>query len=89
MAYREEGRPVMTQTEMQQRAQERAVGMRTWALTDGRTYVVCSRSQDGFYTVQTTNGNIDYCECEGWHFRHLCKHSEAVSKRLRRERRAA
>ena len=80
---------MMTMTEMRDRAQERAAGMRTWALADGRTYMVRSRSTDGFYTVQTTNGHIDYCECDGWHYRHLCKHSEAVSKRLRRERRAA
>ncbi len=79
---------MITMTEMQQRAQERAAGMRTWALTDGRTYVVRSRSQSGFYTVAVEGGRIAYCECDGWHYRHICKHSEAVVKRLRRERRA-
>ena len=49
---------MMTMTEMQQRAQERAAGMGTLQLADGRTYLVRSRSTDGFYTVQTSAGHI-------------------------------
>ena len=80
---------MMTVFEQRDRAQARAFGMRTWALADGQTFLVRSRSQEGFYTVQTTAGRIDYCDCDGWHYRHLCKHSEAVVKRLQRERKAA
>lgn len=76
---------MMTMFEQRDRAQARAFGMRTWALADGRTFLVRSRSQTGFYTVQATGGSIDFCDCLGWHYRHLCKHSEAVTKRLRRE----
>jgi hypothetical protein len=80
---------MMTMNEQLQRARSRAHGMRTWALTDGRTFLVRSQSQPGFYTVQTTQSQIDYCDCAGWHYRGLCKHSEAVQKRLRREAGAA
>ena len=80
---------MMTMHEQRDRSQARAFGMRTWALADGRTFLVRSRSQDGHYTVHTAAGRIDYCDCDGWHYRRLCKHSEAVVKRLRRERKAA
>ena len=80
---------MMSTFEQRDRAQAGAFGMRTWALADGRTFLVRSRSQEGFYTVQTNAGSIDYCDCHGWRYRRLCKHSEAVAKRLRRERRAA
>ncbi len=80
---------MMTMTEQQQRARERAFGMRTFKLTDGRTYLVRSRSVDGWYTVQTNAGRVSACDCDGWHYRGICKHSEAVNKRLDRERKPA
>ncbi len=80
---------MMTMHEQRDGAQARAFGMKTWTLTDGRTFLVRSRSQEGFYIVQTRGDGIDYCDCDGWLYRRLCKHSEAVAKRLRRERRAA
>ncbi len=79
---------MMTMTEQQQRAKERAFGMRTWKLVDG-TFLVRSRSQDGWYTVQTNAGRVSACDCDGWFYRHICKHSEAVAKRLDRERKPA
>ena len=80
---------MMSMHEQRNRARDRAKGMQTYTLTDGRTYIVRSRSQEGFYTVQTTDGSIDFCDCLGWRYRRLCKHSEAVLKRLQRERKAA
>ncbi len=80
---------MITMHEQRDRAPARAFDMKTWKLTDGRTFLVRSRWQDGFYTVQTRGDAIDYCDCDGWRYRRLCKHSEAVAKRLRRERRAA
>ena len=77
---------MITMHEQRDRAQARASGMRTWMLVNGRAYIVRSRSQDGFYIVQTAGGEIVSCDCPSWHYRYLCKHAEAVLKRLRRER---
>ena len=49
MRQGKEDAPMMTMHEQWDRAQARAFGMRTWVLADGRTFLVRSRSQDGFY----------------------------------------
>jgi hypothetical protein len=73
--------------EFLERLQKSARGLRTYQLVGTTDYLVRSRSEGGYHVVTTKNGRIEFCDCKGFHWRRVCTHYMAVSKRLRRERR--
>lgn len=77
--------PGLDRFALEARTQARAVGLKTYPLTDGQTFAVKSRSQDGYYTLGVSaDGRVTYCDCKGWQYRQICPHALAVEKRVRR-----
>jgi hypothetical protein len=80
---------MMTTTELDQRARDRAVTERlhTFKLAGQPLYMVRSRETEpgSMHQVHVTAGRVDHCTCKGWYFRKSCTHAAAVTRRLERE----
>lgn len=79
----------MSPAELDERARARSADVKTWKAAGEPFYFVRSLTTDpgAMHTVRVTvDGEIAECTCKGWQYRRSCIHSQAVLKRLERER---